>query len=421
MTFTGTFPLTTALETARAGAPQRGRSTGLPVGPRALSLLTGTALAVVVLCGLSTGAARAQESVSVDLGVLDDLDRHLTRSRLLFPEPTAPKSRLILKPPSERADPMEPDADTASERGVLAPVHLRPPPGMSTVPVLIPPVAKPAALPTQRPAEAPPADITAAPVPHVSEPDSLPPPEDDLADIDMSDVPDPLPEEDPATVDDMEPEVAALPEPEPEPVFEDVPEPEPEPLYEDVAEPEEYAAPEPLPQPEPLPEPEPEPEPALDPEPAPEPEVAAPQPAPEPVIAARPAPPPEQEASLPAPDAPIVPPRGDGPFDPNQPVSVPYTPGARAVPPEAGRDLAALAAYMKRDPLPTLRLRAYASAEDGETSTARRLSLSRAIAVRAYLVDQGVDGTRIEVLALGNQYAAGTRPDRVDATLVTDE
>jgi outer membrane protein OmpA-like peptidoglycan-associated protein len=60
-----------------------------------------------------------------------------------------------------------------------------------------------------------------------------------------------------------------------------------------------------------------------------------------------------------------------------------------------------------------LELRAYARGTEGSASLARRLSLSRALAVRSFLADQGVSPTRIDVRALGN--AAQDDPgDRVD-------
>lgn len=64
---------------------------------------------------------------------------------------------------------------------------------------------------------------------------------------------------------------------------------------------------------------------------------------------------------------------------------------------------------------PTLRivLKAYASAEDTTASAARRLSLMRALAARRYLIDAGIDATRIDVRALGAKYEDGP-PDRVD-------
>ena len=56
---------------------------------------------------------------------------------------------------------------------------------------------------------------------------------------------------------------------------------------------------------------------------------------------------------------------------------------------------------------------AYAAGKPEDPSTARRLSLSRALAVRSALMAEGVTSSRIYVRALGAQ-AAGGPPDRVD-------
>lgn len=64
-----------------------------------------------------------------------------------------------------------------------------------------------------------------------------------------------------------------------------------------------------------------------------------------------------------------------------------------------------------------VQLLAYASGTDETASQARRLSLSRALAVRSFLINEGVRSTRMDVRALGNQ-AEGGPADRVDAVLV---
>lgn len=59
-----------------------------------------------------------------------------------------------------------------------------------------------------------------------------------------------------------------------------------------------------------------------------------------------------------------------------------------------------------------LQLKAFAGGGEA-TSGARRASLSRALAVRAYLIEQGVRSTRIDVRALGAAGDSGP-PERVD-------
>jgi outer membrane protein OmpA-like peptidoglycan-associated protein len=63
----------------------------------------------------------------------------------------------------------------------------------------------------------------------------------------------------------------------------------------------------------------------------------------------------------------------------------------------------------------TLRLEilAYASGSEDAANRARRMSLSRALAVRSYLIKQGVQSTRMDVRALGNNVE-GEPADRVD-------
>ena len=60
-----------------------------------------------------------------------------------------------------------------------------------------------------------------------------------------------------------------------------------------------------------------------------------------------------------------------------------------------------------------LQLKAYAEAKGNDTSKARRLSLSRALAVRSFLIENGLRSTRIDVRALGIARDGGA-PDRVD-------
>jgi outer membrane protein OmpA-like peptidoglycan-associated protein len=79
----------------------------------------------------------------------------------------------------------------------------------------------------------------------------------------------------------------------------------------------------------------------------------------------------------------------------------------------AKQSLLGLAKSLAQDTSSRVQLLAYA-ADGGEgTSRARRLSLSRALAVRAFLIDQGVRSTRMDVRALGSNAGDGPA-DRVD-------
>ncbi len=64
-----------------------------------------------------------------------------------------------------------------------------------------------------------------------------------------------------------------------------------------------------------------------------------------------------------------------------------------------------------------LSVQAYAGGSPDTAARARLLSLERALAVRNYLFDRGVRGSRIDVRALGNTSVDGP-PERVDLLLV---
>lgn len=72
-----------------------------------------------------------------------------------------------------------------------------------------------------------------------------------------------------------------------------------------------------------------------------------------------------------------------------------------------------LADRLKKEESLRVSVVAHASNTSDQTSTARRVSLARALAVRAYLIDRGVDNLRINVQAEGAKNG-GDQPDRVD-------
>ena len=154
--------------------------------------------------------------------------------------------------------------------------------------------------------------------------------------------------------------------------------------------------------------------------PAPAP-VAAPDPAPAPV----PAPPPAAVATpAPAPEpAPVAEAAPEtvvaavAPSAPGEPLLIPFAPGGAELSSEMEDPLRKLAGSLAADEGLRLQLKAYASAERSVASAARRLSLSRALAVRSFLIDAGVNSTRIDVRALGAKYESGP-PDRVDVITV---
>ncbi len=65
----------------------------------------------------------------------------------------------------------------------------------------------------------------------------------------------------------------------------------------------------------------------------------------------------------------------------------------------------------------TFNVLAFASGDPDDPSVARRLSLARAIAVRAVLMADGVPSSRIYLRALGSEPGQGP-PDRVDLSVL---
>lgn len=84
---------------------------------------------------------------------------------------------------------------------------------------------------------------------------------------------------------------------------------------------------------------------------------------------------------------------------------------------DATAGVKALAARVTKDPTARIQLVAYASDPDKSISRSRRLSLERAVNVRKVLLAAGVESTRIDIRALGEQSGNGA-PDRVDAITV---
>ena len=179
--------------------------------------------------------------------------------------------------------------------------------------------------------------------------------------------------------------IAAPPPPPPEPAS---PPPMPEPLVTTTATM--------MPEPEPAPAPPPEPEPVAAPEPPPAPESVA---EPAPVVAALP-------AAVPV-----------GGMAPGEEMRLLFDGDSAELAGDASTRLGDLAAQLTADEGLRVQVKAYASGSGGSASTARRISLSRALAVRAHLIGEGVRSTRINVRALGNKSEDGPA-ERVDVVLV---
>ncbi|MDG2244684.1 MAG: OmpA family protein [Rhodospirillaceae bacterium] len=95
-------------------------------------------------------------------------------------------------------------------------------------------------------------------------------------------------------------------------------------------------------------------------------------------------------------------------------VSITFGREETELPSSAAAALTAISEKMISNRELRVQLLAYASSADGSPSSVRRKSLSRALSVREFLIDQGIQSTRIEVRALGNQNEGGVA-DRVDA------
>ncbi|MBV8166928.1 MAG: OmpA family protein [Alphaproteobacteria bacterium] len=167
--------------------------------------------------------------------------------------------------------------------------------------------------------------------------------------------------------------------------------------------------------------PSPPPSAPITPGPMPTPMASAPPPA---------APMPMPAAAPPAP-APTPAPRPMASAPPGSPLPAPvqtaaagalsrvlFTNGSADLDETARRELAQLAGRLGRDGESRIQLLAYADGSAENESQARRLSLSRALAVRSYLIEQGIRSTRVNVQALGIKSAGGPA-DRVDAMAAT--
>lgn len=91
--------------------------------------------------------------------------------------------------------------------------------------------------------------------------------------------------------------------------------------------------------------------------------------------------------------------------------------GSAKLPEGARTQLQSLTEQLNDNQAMQVQLVAYAAGTAETSSQARRLSLSRALAVRSFLIDKGVRSTRMDIRALGNKAEDGPA-DRVDVVLV---
>jgi outer membrane protein OmpA-like peptidoglycan-associated protein len=156
------------------------------------------------------------------------------------------------------------------------------------------------------------------------------------------------------------------------------------------------------------------------PKPAEKPAIAAPKPV-APALATAPprAPsPPRAESAAPPPSATAAMPAAAPALMPGRISMVRYAKGQSDLPAD-GRDLVnSVAAQLAANGKARLQLVAYASGSGGDAIEARRIALARAVQLRAYLVEKGVQSVRMDVRALGNRNAGDGPADRVDLVIV---
>jgi len=90
-------------------------------------------------------------------------------------------------------------------------------------------------------------------------------------------------------------------------------------------------------------------------------------------------------------------------LDPGLVLRVAFGPKQTKLPASSKDELVALAENMKGRKNIRLQLMAYAGGPSLSSSLARRMSLSRALSIRSFLIESGVRSTRIDVRALGNK------------------
>jgi len=83
-------------------------------------------------------------------------------------------------------------------------------------------------------------------------------------------------------------------------------------------------------------------------------------------------------------------------------VTIAFDKNSSELSPAAAKDLDTLAMQLKDMPNQRLQIRAYATDADGNESNARRISLSRGLMVRSYLVEKGIKPVDLDVRALGS-------------------
>jgi outer membrane protein OmpA-like peptidoglycan-associated protein len=147
----------------------------------------------------------------------------------------------------------------------------------------------------------------------------------------------------------------------------------------------------------------------------------APPPPPPPGVTAAavppPPPPPATTAAVPTPPAaPAASTASLTPGEDGRLIRVEFDENEAKLPDHAKPNLLKLAEQVKEKRDVRLQLLAYAGGSDLKSNRARRLSLSRALSVRSFLIESGIRSTRIDVRALGDKTSEDPK-NRVDITL----
>jgi outer membrane protein OmpA-like peptidoglycan-associated protein len=101
----------------------------------------------------------------------------------------------------------------------------------------------------------------------------------------------------------------------------------------------------------------------------------------------------------------------------NGPIRIEFRGDSSRLPEESWDELRVFARQLLRSNSLRAQVKAFAGDPSASESSARRLSLSRALAVRAFLMERGVRSTQIDVRAMGKQSEGGPS-ERVDVVLV---
>ncbi len=146
---------------------------------------------------------------------------------------------------------------------------------------------------------------------------------------------------------------------------------------------------------------------------------AAPSPASAPVVASAAPPPPPKVAAAPEPKASVEQANTNAQaveIAPGQALRIAFEETETKLPDAAKDALRKVADGVHDKNDLRLQLLAYAGSEGLSASKARRLSLSRALSVRSFLIENGVRSTRIDVRALGNK-TSDKPANRVDVNI----